>query len=350
MSRVRSLMSSPPKLLAAGALLLVLGLAACSDSDDPRAAPPEESSSPKPEEPAVCPLTGEAIPKGIKGSRPAVAIKIENSPAARPQSGLEKADLVYEELVEGGITRFMAIFHCGESSKVGPVRSARFDDPKLALPFTRVLGFSGANFIVERELKKRKLVALDEMNGGKAFFRDPLGSTDVHSLFSNTEKVRTRAPKKLGAPEQIFSFGEPAGKGKKARSVTLTFGSANTIEYRWVRGAWRRFEAGTPFRVTSGKQIAVPNLVVQQVKVSPDPHITDVAGNPSPDISLEGKGTALLFRDGKVFNGKWSMKGKNAIPRFTVAGGEEMTFERGPIWIELVPSKKGAIKGSITVK
>ena len=343
-------MSKRPLILAAGALLLGLGMAACSNSEDPKAAPPEESSSPEPVEPAVCPLTGEKIPKGIQVGRPAVAIKVENSPEARPQSGLEKADLVYEELVEGGITRFMAIFHCGESSKVGPVRSARFDDPKLALPFTRVLGFSGANSIVERELKKRKLVALDEMNGGDAFFRDPPGSLDVHTLFSDTEKVRARAPKKLDAPEQIFEFGDPAGKSKKARSVTLTFGSANTIEYRWVGGAWRRFEAGTPFTVTSGKQIAVPNLVVQQVKVSPDPHITDVAGNASPDISLEGKGTALLFRDGKVIKGKWSMKGKNPIPRFTVAGGKEMTFEPGPIWIELVPSKKGAIKGSITIR
>ncbi|MDQ5816695.1 MAG: DUF3048 domain-containing protein, partial [Actinomycetota bacterium] len=242
-------MSRRPKLLAAGVLLLVLGVAACSDSDDPQTAPPEESSSPEPAAPAVCPVTGEKIPKGIKVTRPAVAIKIENSPEARPQSGLEKADLVYEELVEGGITRFMAIFHCGESSKVGPIRSARFDDPQLALPFTRVLGFSGANSIVQRELKKNKLVALDEENGGQAFFRDPLGSTDVHSLFSNTEKVRARAPKKLEAPEQTFEFGDLSGKSKKARSVTLTFGSANTIEYRWVRGAWRRFEAGTPFTV-----------------------------------------------------------------------------------------------------
>ena len=339
------------RIFLTGLLLLALGLTACSGSDEPEGeASPKESSSPEPAEPVACPLTGEDIPNGIRGSRPAVAIKVENSPQARPQSGLEKADLVYEELVEGGITRFMAIFHCGESSKVGPVRSARFDDPRLALPFTRVLGYSGANAIVIRELKKNKVVSLHEENGGKAFFRDPPGSLDVHTLFANTEKVRSRAPKKLEGPQEIFEFGPPGGKGKKARSVSVTFGSANTIEYRWVRGAWRRFEAGTPFKVASGKQIAVPNLVVQQVKVSPDPHITDVAGNPSPDISLEGKGKALLFRDGKVFQGKWAMKGKEATPRFTLAGGDEMTFEKGPIWIELVPSKKGAIKGSITVR
>ena len=345
-------MSRTPRILVASLLVLGLGLAACSGSDDPEAAPsPEESSSPpKPEEPVACPLTGEDIPNGIRGSRPAVAIKVENSPQARPQSGLEKADLVYEELVEGGITRFMAIYHCGESTKVGPVRSARFDDPRLALPFTRVLGYSGANAIVIRELKKNKVVSLHEENGGKAFFRDPPGSLDVHTLFANTEKVRSRAPKKVEGPQEIFEFGPPGGKGKKARSVSVTFGSANSIEYRWRNGAWRRFEAGTPFKVASGKQIAVPNLVVQQVRVSPDPHITDVAGNPSPDISLEGKGKALLFRDGKVFKGKWTMQGKEATPRFTLAGGDEMTFETGPIWIELVPSKKGAIKGSITVR
>jgi hypothetical protein len=289
--------------------------------------------------------------QGGKIDRPVVALKIENSREARPQSGLENADVVYEEVVEGGITRFMALYHCGQSAKAGPVRSARFDDAKIALPFTRVLAYSGSNAIVEKELNKRSMVSLTELNAGDAFFRVPAGSADIHSLYANTEKIRSQAPKKADAPgDGVFEFGELHEGASSARKVTINFTSSNTIEYRWNKGAWWRFEAGEKFVSATGGQISVPNLLVQQVDVDNSKRIVDPAGNPSPDIDLTGKGKALLFRDGHVTKGIWKVKKEGDTPSFETRSGKRFSFAEGPIWVELVPSRKGQVKGSFSYR
>jgi hypothetical protein len=328
------------------ATLLFVG--ACTDdpetSDrDPQAAAPQEDVPP------ICPLTGEDPPKGIDPARPAVALKIENSPDSRPQTGLDQADIVYEEIVEGGVTRFMAIYHCHDAAEGGPVRSARFDDPKIAKPFTRILAFSGANDIVLEELRERKLIALDENNASGPLFRVPPESTDVHSVFGNTVQLRKRGKKqgKAEPPEDsFFEFGDIPDGAQKTKSVTLNFNPSNEIAWRWKGQRWMRFEAGVPFNTSGGEQIGTPNLLVQEVDVNNSTSITDVAGNPSPDIDLSGKGRAFLFRDGRLIRGKWKAN-KDGVPSFETNSGDPFTFEVGSTWIELLPSKKGNVAGSI---
>jgi hypothetical protein len=327
-------------------------LAACSGGDAdqvPQAAPNETA---EPAEPAVCPLTGERPPKGVDLDRAAVAVKIENSREARPQSGLEDADLVYEEIVEGGITRFMAFYHCGDSDRAGPVRSARFDDPKIARPITRVIGFSGANGIVERELDRKKMVALNELNtSNHAFFRVPPGNLDIHSLFVDVSKLRAAAPDaKLDSPREPFRFGDLPRAAKRARSAVVHFKASNEISYRYKGGVWRRWEDGERFMTRRGRQIAVPNVLIQQVEVNNSKSIVDPAGNPSPDIALRGSGKAWLLRDGRVLKGRWKIAREGAAATFTTAGGEPFRFAVGPIWVELVPSPKGDVKGSVAIK
>jgi Protein of unknown function (DUF3048) N-terminal domain/Protein of unknown function (DUF3048) C-terminal domain len=332
-----------------GALLAVLLLLGACTDNEPAAREEPEAAEEEEEAPSVCPLTGEEPPKGIDLSRPAVALKIENSPDSRPQTGLDEADIVYEEIVEGGVTRFMALYHCHDAAEGGPVRSARFDDPKIAKPFTRILAFSGANEIVLRELNKQKLIALDELNASGPLFRVPPGSTDVHSVFADTVKLRKLGKErgKIDPPKgAYFEFGDLPGGAKKARTVTLHFNPSNEIRWRWKKDKWVRFEAGVPFNSSSGEQIGTPNLLVQEVDVNDSNFITDVAGNPSPDIDLEGKGRAFLFRDGQVVVGKWKAN-KNGIPSFETKSGDTFTFEVGSTWIELIPSKKGTVKGSI---
>jgi len=330
--------------------ILLFGGACTSDDSDP-ADPEPQAAAPEEEGPPICPLTGEDPPKGVDTARPAVALKIENSPDSRPQTGLDQADIVYEEIVEGGITRFMAIYHCHDAAKGGPVRSARFDDPKIAKPFTRILSFSGANDIVIGELRKQKMIALDEKNASGALFRVPPGSTDVHSVFANTVKLRKLGKKKSKAKspgDSFFEFGDiPDGAGK-VKSVTLNFNPNNEIVWRWKGKRWVRFEAGVPFTSSGGGQIGTPNLLVQEVEVNNSKTISDVAGNPSPDIDLDGKGRAFLFRDGRLVRGTWKAN-KDGVPSFKSNRGKPFTFEVGSTWIELVPSKKGAVTGSIKI-
>lgn len=337
------------RIVALSSALFLLGVA-CGGDEEPEPASAAAEPSPSPEPDPVCPLTGVAPESEAVLARPAVAVKIENSPQARPQAGLEDADLVFEEIVEGGITRFLAIYHCGSTDKAGPVRSARFDDPKLALPFTDVLAFSGANAIVEAELSAQGLTILDEDSAGGALYRDPPGSYDVHSLYANVADLLKTARKSNGIvpSEGTFEFGELQDGAKKARSVAVHFNASNTIEYRWEGGSWKRYEAGAPFLTETGSQIAVPNLVVMQVDVHNSNKIRDVAGNPSPDIDLLNKGKALLFRDGKVVKGTWSMPDIGKPPVFEAKDGSPIVFAEGPIWVELVPSGKGDVKGSFS--
>lgn len=332
-------------LLAAVLAGALLATACSSDEESPEVAA-EATASPTPTSDPTCPLTGQAPPGGLNLTRPAIAVKVENDPAARPQSGLEMADIVFEERVEGGITRFMAIFHCGESEVVGSVRSGRFDDPKIALPFTSLIAASGSNQIVTNEMAERGILYLVE-NTTDGLFRVGSG---VHDLFANTKLLRKAAMEgKLKAPKEgIFTFGEIANKAKKARLVSMGFTTSNTIEYRWEGEAWARYEAGVPFMSDAGPQIAVPNVLVQLVQVDNSNTIVDVAGNPSTDITLTGTGKVLLFRDGKVIKGTWTIKKEGHAPAYTDTKGEPLVFAEGPIWIELIPNDIGEIKGMVS--
>jgi hypothetical protein len=340
-------MASRKSLKLIGAVLIAgLALVACGGETE-RESP---QAQPTPEPPPVCPLTGEDPETELP--RPAVAVKIENSPQSRPQVGLLEADVVFEEIVEGGVTRFAAIYHCGSSKKVGPVRSARFDDPRIVGPFTKVLAYSGANGIVERELRKNDMELFTEQTDrAKVFFRDPAGSSDVHSLRLNVEKVRNEVKNDVttNPPLDIFTFGDLPASAKDAKRVMVSFGSSNIVMYRWARGAWRRFQDGVPFKVNPGGQVSVPNVLVQEVRVDPSCCVVDVTGNRSPDISLKGKGRLWLLRDGKVIPGRWVI-GKDGIPTYTTADGDPLPFKIGPIWVELVPSPKGKVKGKTVIK
>lgn len=285
----------------------------------------------------------------MKPDRPAIALKIENSPQARPQTGLEYADVVYEEVVEGGITRFLAIFHCGVTEQAGPVRSARFDDPKIAKPFTTLLAFSGGNAIVERELAAQAMVTVDEDTPGDALYRVPEGVFDVHNLFADTDRLRRLAQKAGAGPPPTLRFGELQDEARKARNISINFTSTNTIEYRWANGRWQRFEAGVPFMTATGEQLSVTNVIVQEVVVNHSTLIRDVAGNPSPDIDLHSSGKALLFRDGKVVRGRWATDDSGSPTVFTARkSGDEFVLAPGTTWIELVPSPDGSVAGSFS--
>jgi hypothetical protein len=335
--------------LLAGLVAGSLVAGACSGNDEEPAATPTTTPEPPP---TRCALTGEDPPKRVNLARPAVAIKVENSPQARPQSGLEDADVVFEEIVEGGITRFLVLFHCHDSKQVGPVRSARFDDPKIAKVFTRVLAFSGANSIVLRELSKQKMISVEELTSNRALYRVPPGTLDIHNLFGDTTRLRKldRVKKADGPTSGFFEFGRVPKRARKARSVTVHFTASNTIQYRWKKGAWRRYEAGSPFTTKRGGQIAVPNVLIQEVRVDHSAKIVDSAGNPSPDIDWFGGGRAFLFRDGKVIKGSWRTRKKGAVVVFETRRGDPFVFDKGATWVELVPSRKGQVKGSFSFR
>jgi hypothetical protein len=303
-------------------------------------------------EPDRCPLTG-AEPKGdTDAGRPAVAVKIENAEIAYPLSGLEDAEVVYEELVEGGVTRFMAVYHCVDSRKAGPVRSARIVDPALLLPYTKILAYSGSNQPVRDALEEAGVVQLDETRAGKGLRRVPReGVSSEHTLYANTQALRRRGSKDHGDPpsDDIFEFGDRQGKGKRARSVSIEFSGSTEVTYRFRRGRYLRSQAGEPFMTDGGGQLAVDNVVIEVHEVRLSKQITDVTGNPSVEIADEtGSGPAVLLRDGRAFEGTWERDAVGDAVRFLTKAGKAMVFKSGTIWIHLVPSDQGDVKGSFT--
>lgn len=303
-------------------------------------------------EPAKCPLSGVEPAKETLIDRPAVAVKIENAAIAYPLSGLEDAEIVYEELVEGGVTRFMAIYHCTDSTKAGPVRSARIVDPAIMGAITRILAYSGQNAPVLRALEEADVVRLDEneADGGLTRVERP-GISMEHTLYANTKLLRKLGQKQFDdpPPDDTFAFGDLAGKAKAVKSIAINFNPVNTIRYDWSDEGWLRFEADEPFMTEAGDQLIVDNVLIEEHVVNLSATIRDVAGNPSLEIADEvGSGRAFLFRDGSVVKGKWTRESVGDPVRFETKDGDEMIFAPGSIWIELLPGKAGDVTGSFS--
>lgn len=300
-----------------------------------------------------CPLSGRGTaPKGVRPGRPAVAVKIENNPVAYPLSGLDKAEIVYEELVEGGMTRFLAVYHCTDAAKAGPIRSARMIDPAIVRPLTRILAAAGGNAFVRKELRRRDIITIDEDDADAAMRRVARGGLTLeHTLYGDTAKLRARGVKRFDSPPPaVFEFGRMKPKGRKARSFTVEFSSAAKIVYRWKNGHYRRFEDGRPFVDERSGPVTVDNVIVEEHHIVYSKGIVDTAGNPSIEIKdTTGSGRAMLFRDGRAVYGRWVRKKLASPVEFVTKSGKPMVLRRGTTWVELVPSRKGEVKGAVTV-
>lgn len=338
--------------IALFAILLLLVGAACSGDEEPqRVAETEAEPTPTPE--PKCPLTGLDVPPRIDPERPAIAVKIENSPDAYPLSGLHKAEIVYEELVEGGQTRFMALYHCTDTDKAGPVRSTRVVDPAIMTPATRILVGAGGNDIVREALDKAKVVLIDEDTAGDAMQRIPRsGISFEHTLYGDTAALRKIGDDSFDEPPPpgLFLFGDTPQKGKKAKGVTLSFSGAITVTYTWTGTGWQREDFGLPLTDESGAVIEVDNVIIEQHTEINSTKLFDVAGNPSPEITdVTGKGTAVLLRDGIAIKGSWVRKAETDRIVYQTLSGEELVLKPGTTWVELVPNQKGELKGSFKI-
>lgn len=292
--------------------------------------------------PPPCPLTGAQAPGGGVPKRPALAIKVENLPEARPQAGLDKADIVFEEPVEGGITRFIAVFQCKSSTRVGPVRSGRTTDPdvlrQLGHPLLAYAG--GANKVVNA-IDKSPLVDMSYTKFPGAFVRDP-NRPEPHNLYTSTNKLWAmgkKDSKTWRAPSPLFTYGALPARAQTASSLHIDFSAYSDVYWRWSSkdSAWLRFHGTVPHTLEDGSRVQAKNVVVMQVKVTTS-GIVDVAGNPSPDVDVVGSGKAWVLRDGHVVVGTWKRAALSDVTSFTARSGKSIPLARGNTWVELVPT------------
>lgn len=301
-------------------------------------------------QPAKCPLTGLEPESEARLDRPAVAVKVENTSIAYPLSGLEEADIIYEEQVEGGLTRFLAIYHCDDVAKAGPVRSARIVDPAIMTPITRILAAAGGNAPVRENLDQFDIIVLDEntSNGGLSRVDRP-GISSEHTLYGNTKALRRLGSKEFDdvPADDLFEFGELEGKGKKTSRIELNFGSS-IISYEWTDGQWFRSDNGEPLIMESGNQLGVDNVLIEEHTIDFST-LSDVRGAASPEISdVTGNGRAILFRDGRMIVGQWNRETVDGPVVFTTTTGDPLVLAPGRTLIELLPNQEGDVKGSFT--
>jgi hypothetical protein len=263
---------------------------------------------------------------------PVVAVKIDNHPSARPQWGLDEADVIVEENVES-LTRFIALFHSRQPSMVGPVRSVRTSDtPVLAALNRPVLGWSGGNAGVIAEVNAAADAGVIVDGGvyteGSCYHRDGSRSAP-HNLVFDPNCGREASPT-AGAARPIFAFGEPATPRVDGRVIDVAMDGVRVAwEYDDACRCYLRSQNGRAHLASSGAQIAATNVVVMRVDYVPS--LVDAR---SPEASTVGSGPASVFRGGVQFDGEWYRP--DAFSPFAFrSGGVQITLAPGTTFIEL---------------
>ncbi|MER7925351.1 DUF3048 domain-containing protein [Streptomyces sp. NPDC096057] len=290
--------------------------------DDGRGRTPSQS-------PAQSPSAGGTT---APAAGPVLAVKIDNVPAARPQTGLDAADIVYAEQVEGGLSRLMAVFATTFPQSVGPVRSARVSDLELLRQFENpTLAFSGAQHKLLPLIDKAPLRSASPDEEGRAYYRGG-DKAAPHNLYLHPKRLMPAAPGAAALTTGFVYGAAPAG-GKPTASRTVRYPSARfTFTWSGDKHRWLVTEDGTPTVTTDGKRLAPATVVVQYVKIRRSAY-HDVLGNNTPYTVTVGSGKADVLRDGRTYSADWKRQKATDGTRFTTPDGKPLNFAKGQVWV-----------------
>jgi len=291
---------------------------------------PSTTSPPKNHVP-LAPLTGLSDPKQVTKTRSALTIKIDNTPQAVPQAGVQDADVVYEEVVEGGITRLAAIFNSQVPTLVGPVRSVRRTDRELVFPIGGIFAYSGGAQYAVKSIETAPVKLYDESNSGSAMFRVS-ARYPPHNLFANAVLLM----KKDGVPRPppaLFTY-SPSHKayGPKVRSFVVGFGSGYAATYAWnpKTVSWDRSIFGSPDVSANGVRISPKNVIVMTV------HYIGGVGVIDSYAQMRGTGPVEVFSRGTVQRGTWSRGSLHQRTIYRNSSGKIIDLTPGRTWVELI--------------
>jgi Protein of unknown function (DUF3048) N-terminal domain/Protein of unknown function (DUF3048) C-terminal domain len=307
--------------LVAGALLALRGGGRAKvTSAHPATAPPQLRS----------PFTGEPV----RSLHRVLAVKIDNIVYARPQTGLTHADIVYVLPVEGGLSRFMAVFSSDYPPVIGPVRSAREDDLQLLRQFGRpAFAYSGATAALLPYIHATARIA-DLYDGiASGYYRDN-GRIAPYNLYAHTRQLLKQAPNASLARDIGFRFGPPPPGGTPVHSVSVAYPAAS-FKFTWsaAKGRWLVSMDGSPAMTTDGGRLSPVTVVIQHTVVRTSVFLE--YGKPPPYAESTGSGTAQVLRGGREWTVHWSRPRANGGTTFTTASGQRMTFAPGQVWIVL---------------
>jgi hypothetical protein len=329
------------RLLTAVSVPLVLSitLAGCGDSKKPAKDNGASSGStsrpvttgPRTQLNAIWPLTGRKL-VGDLPRHPVYVVKIDNSSASAPQIGLRSADLIVEELVEGGITRLAVFFYSHLPPIVGPVRSMRASDIGIVTPVNSVLVASGGAPRTVGRIRGAHIHALTE--GAHGYFRD-YSRIAPHNLMMRTSGLRPGRWKKPAHTYLQFSTARFKGK-RPVHSMSVTFSRSQTTQWAYGPHRWTRPNT----YAKSGDDFTADNVLVLKVRVG-DAGYRDPAGNPVPETIFTGSGTGTLVHGSHRLDVTWHKKSFGSSLTLTGPAGNKVTVPPGRTWIELIPTTTG---------
>jgi hypothetical protein len=306
---------------------------------DPPTTTTTTASAPVP----LCPLTGAPAPGGAVPARPALGVKIGNYSGDRPSAGLNQADIVFEEPVEGAITRLLAVFQCQGASLVGDLRSAREPDVGILSPLSDPL-FAHAGGInpVLALLSSSPLIDKNLLDASASTLIHPAGRFSPYSTFANTSTLWALDPADTSPPAPIFQYSAALPGGAvpgSGASVHIPFSSSSDVTWQWSApaGAYLRSYSGTPDKLLDGTQTAAANVVVMSVQTSIGYWVENEQGGREVDVTATGSGPLVVMRNGAAITGTWSRTALTQPATLTGPGGTPITLQPGNTWVELVP-------------
>ena len=358
-SRSRSLRARTAAVVAAAAVGV---LAACTPASTPnQTAPapdpvtveptiePSRGAPPVPAVPIVWPLTG--VEAADVAQRPAVAIKVENTATARPQSGLEEADVVWETIVEFDVSRFIAVFHSKVPAEVGPVRSVRPMDPAIVSPLRGLLVFSGGQPGILAMATASPAQVISHDAGAAGLYRVKHRSAP-HNVYGKVQTFLEQADAgHQASPAQQFGIAlrpeqaTAALLGTPATSLTFRLSGQARPTWAWDAGTgtWLRSEGSTPATAASGARLSAVNVVGITAE-HPGTQFGAQNGAVVPTYALVGMtGDATVATGGKTVPARWSKAAGDAPLVLTQLDGQPLLLAPGNTWVELIPAGKGSL-------
>jgi hypothetical protein len=298
---------------------------------------------------ARCPLSGTPAPGGKVPERVALAVKIGNNPAARPQSGLDHADIVFEEPIEGAITRLIAVFQCQGAKLVGPIRSTRWIDVQdLSQIHPAAFAFAGGINPDRHLVASSNLIDLDFFRYYHPTFFRSSSRPAPNNLYSTT-KALWGLVKVHRAPSPIFTYSsKPPPSGTAVTGARLVWSSIMEVTWKWDASAkrWVRYYGSTINRDADGNAVDTSNVLVLRVTTSKGPYVEDSEGAHGVHSHTVGSGSAVLLRNGRAYQAHWSRSSIDEPWRITDAKTHNvLTLAPGRTWVELLP-----VYGSITLE
>ncbi|MCF6376815.1 DUF3048 domain-containing protein [Nocardioides KLBMP 9356] len=327
------LTTSVAALVAAS--LLLAGCGGGDEEEPPGGSTPSEptsSATSEPPEPVYWPLTG-LEQTGKAPQHPVIVTKVDNTSSSAPQVGLGSADMIVEELVEGGYTRLAAFYYSKVPADIGPVRSMRASDISI-VPEGATVVTSGAAAITIKRINGAGIPWITE--GAAGVYRDSSRSAP-YNLFAHLADISKRLKAKEEPPPYLpWGTEDDLPKGAKASTLTADFGGHSTT-WAFQKGGY----VNTDSYAAQGDQFPADSVLVMRVKVG-DAGYKDPAGYPVPETKFEGTGPAMLFHGGRVVRGTWKKDGLTGAIELSTKSGE-LTVPAGHVWIELVPQVNGNV-------